>query len=146
MIGNIQIILILLIVVILIPLFFYLNKIRKTKSLVKEGELYRYANRHKDALHIFNRALKLNPRDVTAWKNKGFELNTLEKHEEALEAFSKVVDIKPDDNIGWIGKGIALTALERYEEATEAFDEAAKIRSEERRVGKECRSRWSPYH
>ena len=24
--------------------------------------------------------------------------------------------------------------------------EIAKIRSEERRVGKECRSRWSPYH
>ena len=23
---------------------------------------------------------------------------------------------------------------------------AAMIRSEERRVGKECRSRWSPYH
>src|SRR3712207_7088662 len=27
----------------------------------------------------------------------------------------------------------------------EAFD-AAGVRSEERRVGKECRSRWSPYH
>ena len=26
------------------------------------------------------------------------------------------------------------------------FDELEKIRSEERRVGKECRSRWSPYH
>src|SRR3989475_2155942 len=24
--------------------------------------------------------------------------------------------------------------------------EAAELRSEERRVGKECRSRWSPYH
>ena len=24
--------------------------------------------------------------------------------------------------------------------------EAFKLRSEERRVGKECRSRWSPYH
>ena len=23
---------------------------------------------------------------------------------------------------------------------------SAKVRSEERRVGKECRSRWSPYH
>ena len=23
---------------------------------------------------------------------------------------------------------------------------ACKVRSEERRVGKECRSRWSPYH
>ena len=24
--------------------------------------------------------------------------------------------------------------------------EKSKLRSEERRVGKECRSRWSPYH
>ena len=28
--------------------------------------------------------------------------------------------------------------------ATEEPDE--RVRSEERRVGKECRSRWSPYH
>src|SRR5687767_16007494 len=26
------------------------------------------------------------------------------------------------------------------------LDEHGRIRSEERRVGKECRSRWSPYH
>ena len=26
------------------------------------------------------------------------------------------------------------------------YDPTAKQRSEERRVGKECRSRWSPYH
>ena len=26
------------------------------------------------------------------------------------------------------------------------FDDHKKFRSEERRVGKECRSRWSPYH
>ena len=25
-------------------------------------------------------------------------------------------------------------------------DPGLKVRSEERRVGKECRSRWSPYH
>ena len=28
----------------------------------------------------------------------------------------------------------------------EAVNLAARLRSEERRVGKECRSRWSPYH
>ena len=27
-----------------------------------------------------------------------------------------------------------------------AEKKASRIRSEERRVGKECRSRWSPYH
>ena len=28
----------------------------------------------------------------------------------------------------------------------EVAKDAGKVRSEERRVGKECRSRWSPYH
>ena len=28
----------------------------------------------------------------------------------------------------------------------EHYSEEEKLRSEERRVGKECRSRWSPYH
>mgnify|MGYP000094090689 CR=1 FL=1 len=31
-------------------------------------------------------------------------------------------------------------------EETEMANIFAQIRSEERRVGKECRSRWSPYH
>ena len=31
-------------------------------------------------------------------------------------------------------------------EALRRKDQAALARSEERRVGKECRSRWSPYH
>ena len=30
--------------------------------------------------------------------------------------------------------------------ALNEVDEMSKHRSEERRVGKECRSRWSPYH
>ena len=35
---------------------------------------------------------------------------------------------------------------QRYPTLTEVWDTAAPIRSEERRVGKECRSRWSPDH
>ena len=45
----------------------------------------------------------------------------------------------------------ALLARESFEEITkeDLEDELGKFveeRSEERRVGKECRSRWSPYH
>ena len=32
------------------------------------------------------------------------------------------------------------------ENTARGFDKLLWIRSEERRVGKECRSRWSPYH
>ena len=36
-------------------------------------------------------------------------------------------------------------AYDRFEERHHLFETLTR-RSEERRVGKECRSRWSPYH
>src|SRR3712207_9403826 len=57
------------------------------------------------------------------------------------------------------GERICNRVIERYEETTLEGDVpdskltfvvigggATGVRSEERRVGKECRSRWSPYH
>ena len=42
---------------------------------------------------------------------------------------------------------IALRMLANEQDAFDASQEVfIKVRSEERRVGKECRSRWSPYH
>ena len=39
------------------------------------------------------------------------------------------------------------TLVERFEEVQALLGEPdIASRSEERRVGKECRSRWSPYH
>src|SRR3712207_8388098 len=38
---------------------------------------------------------------------------------------------------------LALTSEDRRDER---LDRPAEVRSEERRVGKECRSRWPPYH
>src|SRR3712207_1636775 len=53
---------------------------------------------------------------------------------------------------GLMGKlgGLGVLNLEgvfaRYEDAEEQLERIADLRSEERRVGKECRSRGSPYH
>ena len=41
-------------------------------------------------------------------------------------------------------KMVILYCLMEFE--TVRFNELKRYRSEERRVGKECRSRWSPYH
>src|SRR2546425_13093675 len=51
------------------------------------------------------------------------------------------------DRFGLLGGGLRGAAgfLERARDAGRELGDAAR-RSEERRVGKECRSRWSPYH
>ena len=46
-----------------------------------------------------------------------------------------------------IGLGRVVAINEEVEELSKEQNTKAKLsRSEERRVGKECRSRWSPYH
>ena len=44
------------------------------------------------------------------------------------------------------GGGYRLALPDAQIDARDLADQAASSRSEERRVGKECRSRWSPYH
>ena len=49
-----------------------------------------------------------------------------------------------EDNIDlYLGKNIS---KEERQQVLKAITENFLERSEERRVGKECRSRWSPYH
>src|SRR5258707_10896204 len=58
-----------------------------------------------------------------------------------------VIERQFDDHLARRGRGNTdgVFAYKR-QPADEGFDFALIERSEERRVGKECRSRWSPYH
>ena len=54
------------------------------------------------------------------------------------------------DTLLWVIVGLILSTLLAYISVWGQSEENGLIsiymRSEERRVGKECRSRWSPYH
>jgi len=85
--------------------------------------------------------------------------------EAAAEAFATAVERWPSDGVppnpgAWLNTTANRKAIDRIrreskrddkqKEARLVFDddppEPLGARSEERRVGKECRSRWSPYH
>ena len=70
---------------------------------------------------------------------------------EDLERLSVAVCLNPDEETGsasshqWLSETAAKSTRALVFEAARAGGELVR-RSEERRVGKECRSRWSPYH
>ena len=60
---------------------------------------------------------------------------------EAVEKYPVVVEVLQRHGLGCMGCMIA-----SGETLAEGIEAHGAERSEERRVGKECRSRWSPYH
>ena len=63
---------------------------------------------------------------------------------ESKEAADTAMEDKPVVRLA----SVTSRDVDQIEEYTATVEAEAKnnIRSEERRVGKECRSRWSPYH
>ena len=70
------------------------------------------------------------------------DMNTKDYDEEMIQKFDKLIE---GENYPWKVKEILPKVLVAGDAAGILTEEGAK-RSEERRVGKECRSRWSPYH
>ena len=72
-----------------------------------------------------------------------------------LGVFNKMVNVKASECLGNVNGTfinyleatiISLIAILCTGHMNEITIDYVKTRSEERRVGKECRSRWSPYH
>ena len=88
---------------------------------------------------------------INGLTNAGVEINRKMLAELAIydkEAFKELVEVAKGSKKPGAKKAAKEVKEEKEVKATvEAKeDESSKSRSEERRVGKECRSRWSPYH
>ena len=81
---------------------------------------------------------------------KNYEANGIEKIQRKLEIFSTLISKKSSFFVIGVTQVLfhlsEVAAVDVFEEKRQRCNAASELRSEERRVGKECRSRWSPYH
>ena len=64
---------------------------------------------------------------------------------EADDTAELTIQTKEVHDVRWVAKSELLSGYDTFD-AVKNFAKEVDDRSEERRVGKECRSRWSPYH
>src|SRR5688572_4345979 len=70
-----------------------------------------------------------------------------QKEEVWLESLSAIVTVSDDGgSSGRLRDELQMLPPGDIRNCMIALSEDSNLRSEERRVGKECRSRWSPYH
>ena len=84
-----------------------------------------------------------------AYRRLGDFKKAIECHERHLKIAKEVGDSSGEGK-SYCNLGNAYHSLGDFKKAIEYHEGhlkiAKEVRSEERRVGKECRSRWSPYH
>ena len=62
-------------------------------------------NNYEEDLDAFNKAIEIDPKDASAWYNRGKTLVNLSRNEEALEAYNEAIELDPKSAAAWYAKG-----------------------------------------
>lgn len=80
-----------------------------------------------EAARAYEKVTEINPKYVTAWKNKGNVLYSLGKYNESIQACDKAIEIVPKYGLAWYSKGLVLYKMGKYKEAVSAYDKATEM-------------------
>ena len=74
-----------------------------------------------EALSAFKQSTELNPKNRSAWNNRGVTLRQLNKLEESLDCYDRAIALKKDYSWAWHNKGYVLELLDRPREAPVSY-------------------------
>ncbi len=93
----------------------------------REGDQFLKQHHYSQALHAYEEALRMDPRNFYAWNGKGTALYNQGNYRKALEAYQRATEIDPDNAIVWVSAGLALNRLQRFQQALVHFERAIAL-------------------
>jgi tetratricopeptide (TPR) repeat protein len=86
-------------------------------ALVKQADAAREANQLVDAIPLYEKALKLNPKWTDGWWAVATANYTLDRYQPARDAFRRILDLQPENGSAWTFKGLCEFQLKNYDTA-----------------------------
>ena len=115
-------------------LYYYRGLALSSKAFVLQSKIFNITQNKEnatacleEAIISYNRAVEINPKYLTAWKNIGIDLYFLGRYNESLKAYDRALEIDPNYGLAWYNKGLALHKLGKYNESIQAYDKALRI-------------------
>ena len=84
-------------------------------------------NNYELAVSLFQRVLKLEPKDKNAWNDLGRAYLGLNQNEQAIAAFKKQIEINPYDEFAYNNMGRAYEQEGKYDEAIQQFHKQIEV-------------------
>ena len=98
------------------------------------GNYYSLKSQHAKAVVYFKRALRLNPRYLSAWTLMGHEYVEMKNPAAAIDAYRHAVDINARDYRAWYGLGQTYEILQMPYYALYYYQQAVKLRPDDARM------------
>jgi tetratricopeptide (TPR) repeat protein len=89
-----------------------------------EGHIFSAYQQYQEAIVSYNRAIKLNPINQSAWSGKAAALSVLGQWKEALDSCEKAIELKSDDYNVWVLRCIAVGNIHSYQEEIKVYSAA----------------------
>ena len=83
--------------------------------------------RYQESIFIYDKELRINPKNTVALNNKGATLAKNKFNQEALECFEKVLEFDPNDAAAWHNKGVIFDNFKNHKKAIRYYDKALII-------------------
>src|SRR5882757_6758977 len=88
------------------------------------GYLKAQQGRYDEAIPLLNKAVKINPGDLTARAHHAHALMAAQRSAEALAAYDRLLAAEPDNFEALYNRGVILSQQQKFEEALAALDRA----------------------
>ncbi len=103
------------------------NTSGSVREKCQEGDQYLKQQHYSQALHAYEEALSIEPRNFYAWNGKGTALYSQGSYKKAYDAYQKAIEIEPENPVVWVSAGLALKRLQRYQQSLVHFERALTI-------------------
>jgi tetratricopeptide (TPR) repeat protein len=96
------------------------------------GAIFGLRRQYDSALFYMNKALTLNPGNISSYKNRGLVNIELKRNEDALNDFKKILEFSPGDPDIMNMVGVCYLNLGKYDEALTTITQAISIKPDPR--------------
>lgn len=106
------------------------KKVEQDQSEVdwqKENNALTFAGNWTGSLDWCKRWTKAQPKNGSAWRQRGFANMVLKRYSKAVDAYRQAVRIDPNDGYTWYVLGSSYIMLEHYTEAIDAYQQLLRI-------------------
>ena len=94
---------------------------------LESGNDYEKQGQYPQAIEIYTKIIKSNPKNIAAYYNRGLAYTLKEKYDLAIQDYSQAIALNPQDATAYNNRGNAYSNIKKYDLAIQDFDKAIKL-------------------